>query len=143
MIYALLDESRVIRPAHLGAALAVWQYAEQSAGHIFGKSTGDKTSDKLLAAFDRAPDGLTQTQIIEDVFCRNLSKEKVSAALSVLVDYGLVTSKEERSDSNRLVIRWRLCPTSDELDEASSANHIEDSSNSYLVRQTQGRQPCF
>jgi hypothetical protein len=36
MIYALLDKSTVMRLEHLKAALAVWRYAEQSAGLVYG-----------------------------------------------------------------------------------------------------------
>ena len=39
-IYALLDKSAVVRPEHLMAALAMWEYAEQSAKYIFGNCAG-------------------------------------------------------------------------------------------------------
>jgi hypothetical protein len=35
-LYALLDESAVIRAEHLLGAIAVWHYCEQSVRHIFG-----------------------------------------------------------------------------------------------------------
>ena len=40
MLYALLDQSRIIQHAHLNAALALWHYAEESAAYIFGEATG-------------------------------------------------------------------------------------------------------
>jgi primase-polymerase (primpol)-like protein len=50
MLYALLDASAVIRPAHLYAALAVWEYAEASVQTIFGTTTGNKDADTLREA---------------------------------------------------------------------------------------------
>src|SRR5437762_3189358 len=47
-IYALLDKSRLIRPEHHRAALAVWKYCEESACWIFGTNTGDRNADKIL-----------------------------------------------------------------------------------------------
>src|SRR5262249_29441264 len=37
-MYAVLDQSRLIRPEHLLAALALWEYVEQSVRYIFGDS---------------------------------------------------------------------------------------------------------
>ncbi len=56
-IYALLDKSAVVRAEHLMAALAVWEYAEQSAKYIFGSALGDPTADAILRALRRAPRG--------------------------------------------------------------------------------------
>ena len=50
-IYAVLDGSDgVIRPVHLKAALAMWQYYEDSARFIFGDSIGDPVADTILQA---------------------------------------------------------------------------------------------
>jgi hypothetical protein len=40
-LYAVLDRSRMIRTSHLLAALAFWEYAEDSAQRIFGDRLGD------------------------------------------------------------------------------------------------------
>jgi hypothetical protein len=129
MIYALLDASSEIRTEHLNAAVAVWEYAEQSVVAIFGDQTGDRNADKLLAALQDAPAGLTQTEIIEQVFGRNLSRHKIAAALSTLVKFELVASSRERSGTNREVIRWSASGTRYEFNEST----VENSSNSYLV----------
>jgi hypothetical protein len=42
VIYALLDGSPCIDVEHLKAAVAVWDYAEQSARYVFDGTTGDK-----------------------------------------------------------------------------------------------------
>jgi Protein of unknown function (DUF3987) len=41
MLYALLDGKGEVDEPHLQAALAVWEYCEASAIHIFGRSLGD------------------------------------------------------------------------------------------------------
>ncbi len=56
-LYALLDNSDVIRLEHLEAALAVWQYCEDSAKHIFGMALGDKVADEILAKLEQAEGG--------------------------------------------------------------------------------------
>ena len=55
-IYALLDAARVIRREHIEAGLAVWDYAERSAAHIFGGLTGDPLADRLFGAIRDASD---------------------------------------------------------------------------------------
>lgn len=54
LIYALLDLSGVIRVEHLRAALAVWDYCEQSVWRIFGEASGDPDADKALKFIDEA-----------------------------------------------------------------------------------------
>src|SRR5437763_14431983 len=44
-LYALLDCSTVISRKHLEAALALWQYCENSARFIFGDDLGDPVAD--------------------------------------------------------------------------------------------------
>lgn len=56
MVYALLDQSREITAEHLAAGEAVWDYAERSAVHVFGDSTGDRHADALLRLLgDQSP----------------------------------------------------------------------------------------
>ena len=60
MIYAILDGQTEIGVAHLNAALAVWDYCQASAKHIFGEASGDPLVDDILEALTRAgADGLT------------------------------------------------------------------------------------
>jgi hypothetical protein len=53
-IFALLDKSRLIRREHLEAAIALWEYCDQSARWIFGSSTGDRNADKIMEVLQRA-----------------------------------------------------------------------------------------
>lgn len=95
-LYALLDRSKMIQAAHHHAAMALWNYCEQSARWIFGTFTGDKHADKILSALQSAGSaGLTRTEISEQVFNRNLASEKLSAALHLLNSAEHATSKAE------------------------------------------------
>lgn len=62
-IYALLGRSRVIRPAHLTSALAVWRYVEASTTLLLGRTLGDPIADAILGKLAEAPEGLTRTDL--------------------------------------------------------------------------------
>src|SRR5262249_7061627 len=47
-VYAVLDLSPVVEPAHLKAALGVWDFAEASVRGIFGDRLGDEVADGVL-----------------------------------------------------------------------------------------------
>lgn len=137
LIYALLDRSKVIELSHLRAAIGVWEYAEQSAAAVFGRQTGNRIADRLMEAIEESPDGLSQTEMLEDVFKRNVKKSDLAKALTLLNSYGLINATKERSAvSNRTIVRWRAL-TSDEFNEVPAAKDSQNSSNSYLVSQKQ------
>lgn len=104
-IYALFDLSAVIRVEHLRAALAFWDYAEESARFIFGDSLGDPMADELLRALRDSPDGLTRTEIIAH-FGRHKSAETIGRALRTLAERGLVKPEKEPSAEGRPTERW-------------------------------------
>jgi len=86
-IYALLDQAWEIRIEHLEAALAVWDYCDQSAGYLFGGLTGNPDADAIMAAVRGNPDGLTRTDI-SSLFGRNRTKDQIQLALKALCDAG-------------------------------------------------------
>ncbi len=88
-IYALLDKSATIRKEHLAAALAVWEYAEASAKYIFGDSMGDPIADEINRMLIHSHEGLTRTQISNNLG-RNKPSTQIGRALGVLLDQGLV-----------------------------------------------------
>jgi hypothetical protein len=57
LVYALLDRSPVVDTPHLAAATALWRYAERSAAHVFGRSTGNRHADALLRILRDGPLG--------------------------------------------------------------------------------------
>jgi len=89
--YALLDCCSEIRLPHLKAALALWEYSEQSAAWIFGTATGDATADRIIQALKSAPDLTLTRDQLRKVFGNHAKKEQISKALAVLVAADQVT----------------------------------------------------
>jgi len=96
-IYALLEREKVIRLEHLEAALALWQYSEDSAAYIFGNQTGNKTADAIYTALLGAEEGLTKTQI-RDLFQRNQKIHETNSGLKVLLELGRIEFVKEPTD---------------------------------------------
>ena len=90
LLYALIDGDTAIRPTHLEAALALWQYCEASAVHVFADATGDPIADRIFAAL-RRNGPMTQTELV-DLFGRHVSAARLGAALETLVRAGKVVS---------------------------------------------------
>ncbi len=106
-LYALLDCAEIIQIQHLEAALALWQYCEDSARYIFGNQTGNKIADTIYAALSGTEDGLTKTQI-RDLLQRNASASQVNSALKLLVELGKIgVIKEETDGRPREIYRAR------------------------------------
>jgi hypothetical protein len=103
-LYALLDGCTEIKATHLKAALAVWDYCEASARHIFGDALGDPIADDILSALRGSPTGLTRTQI-NGLFSGNRNKDQIGRALATLLEYGRVRQEYEKT-SGRSVERW-------------------------------------
>ena len=106
LLYALLDHSNVIRRVHLEAALALWDFAADSARHIFGDSLGDPVADEILHALTTTSAGLTRTEI-RDMLGRHQSSARLSAALDLLARQGRAFSQEEKTEG-RTAERWRI-----------------------------------
>jgi hypothetical protein len=104
-IYALFDLSSVIKKDHLNAALAIWQYCEDSCRFIFGNCTGDAVADEILSLLSKSNNGLTRSQI-RNSFGRNKSGDKIKAALKTLLLAGLAASLKESGDAGRPAERW-------------------------------------
>lgn len=103
-LYAVLDQSAVIRPEHLMAGLAVWRYCEQSARFVFGGSLGDQVADDILAALRRSPAGLSRTDVGR-LFSGHRDAQQVGRALGVLHREGLARC-ETRETGGRPAERW-------------------------------------
>jgi len=82
LLYSVLDGADVILPAHLKAALAVWEYCEASARYIFGDATGDPIADQILRAL-RTSGELTRTSI-SGLLGRNVAAARIEHALRTL-----------------------------------------------------------
>ena len=104
-LYALLDHSSTVKSVHLQAALAFWKRAEDSARYIFGDKLGDPVADKILSAL-RKEGSMTQTAV-SALFSRHESAYRIETALGVLVQGGLIHSREVPT-GGRPEHRWVL-----------------------------------
>ena len=106
-LYAVTDTSNSIEREHLSAALALWDYAEESARYVFGDATGDPVADRVMDALRAAgKEGLTRTQI-RDLFGRHKSADAVNMALGLLSAMGRVRHRNEVT-GGRPTERWFL-----------------------------------
>ena len=103
-IYALLDQSNVIRREHLLAALALWEYAEESAAWVFGDSIGDPEADTILRQLRLRPDGMTRTEI-NDQFRGHRRTEEIERAITLLTERGYAR-REMVKTGGRDAERW-------------------------------------
>jgi len=116
-IYALLDGFFVIRRSHLRAALALWDYMDQSSVYIFGDRLGDWVADQAYEAIREAgPDGLTETDL-HNVFGRNQTGARLRVALQSLASLRLIVAKVEQT-GGRPRTRWTV--TRHEIDEKTN-----------------------
>jgi uncharacterized protein DUF3987 len=105
LIYALLDGAANIDRPHIRAALAVWEYAEVCAAHIFGASLGDNVADDILRALQNTGrEGMSRTAI-RDLFGRHQSADRIGAALALLASRGRA-KMETRQSAGRPTEIW-------------------------------------
>jgi hypothetical protein len=84
LIYALLDDETQIDLPHLGAALAVWAYCEDSATQIWGDMLGDDVADSILAALrTTGQTGLGRTDL-SNLFSRHVPSARITTVLETL-----------------------------------------------------------
>ena len=103
VIYAALDGESEIKRCHLDAALAVWEYAENSAAYIFGDAIGDPVADRILEGL-RLQGEMNRTQI-SALFNRNTKATRISQALDMLRGARRV-HLEKRDTDGRSVEIW-------------------------------------
>jgi hypothetical protein len=103
-LYAVLDFSKVVKAEHLLAALALWQYVEQSVRHVFGDALGDPVADELLRLLRAAPSGMTRNELL-NAFGRNLSSDRIGRCLSLLAQHRLARF-EKQETGGRPAERW-------------------------------------
>lgn len=105
LVYALCDGVEVIGRDHLMAALALWDYAEESARYIWGQTLGDPIADEIQRELDKAaPDGLTRTDLLHH-FKRHKSAAQIGRALDLLHQHRRAYP-EKRAGQGRPVEVW-------------------------------------
>jgi hypothetical protein len=114
LIYALLDESNLIRPEHLEAALAVWQYNVESVQLLFGKKQETKKDvwedtlpDKIYKLLADGP--LTTKQFYSNI--SGLKAADLNSALSYLVSLKRIRKTTvKRKGGGRPAEMWERIP---------------------------------
>jgi hypothetical protein len=104
-LYAVMDESQTIEREHLKAALALWDYAEESARYIFGDATGDPVADRIVDTLRAAGKaGLTRTQI-RNLFNKHKGAVEIDRTLHLLARMGRAR-RESEATGGRPTERW-------------------------------------
>ncbi len=96
-LYAALDGSMQVTIDHLRAALALWQYCEDSARYIFGDALGDPIADTILQSLKRNPAGLTRTEI-NQIFGGHKTTTQIDQAIILLRSQNLISSHKRSTD---------------------------------------------
>ena len=106
VIYALVDEDRVVKGPHLQAALEVWRYCEGSARYVFGDKLGHRDADRLRDELRGVgPAGMSRSDI-RDKFGGRKTASDIEDARHVLGDAGLAIMFT-LSTGGRPQERWR------------------------------------
>ena len=107
LIYALMDMKNKIGVAHLEAALAAWDYADESARYVFGDASGDPTRDIIVKALKASDFGLTRTEISR-LFGGHTKATHIDKALVDLFSSGMVEEKNIKTDGRpKEVWQWK------------------------------------
>jgi hypothetical protein len=115
-LYALLDCSAEVKADHLQAALALWEYCEDSARFIFGDALGDPLADEILELFRSNPAGLTRTEI-NNHFEHHKSSEQIMRALKLLAQQGLANWEKQETGGRAREI-WKSTESAKKAYEA-------------------------
>jgi hypothetical protein len=105
LLYALFDLSSAIRPEHLRAALAFWDYCERSIEHIFGGVTGDVDGDKILAALAGGPMTVTE---LRRLFQNHRDADWILAKMAMLGRAGKVVQTVKDGDRKESIRAFDL-----------------------------------
>lgn len=105
LLYALLDSANAIRPEHLQAALAFWEYCERSITHIFGGASGDADRERILVALTDGPKTVTE---LRRVFSNNRDGEWIKAKMAMLVRAAVVVETFKEGERKNSIPAWAL-----------------------------------
>ena len=105
LIYALLEGAERIAENHLQAALAMWNYAQESALYIFGDRVADPLEEKVLEALKAGP--LTATEL-SAALNRHVPRERLQPLLQQLEGQQRISiQKQKNAGRPRLIIALR------------------------------------
>ena len=90
LIYALLDQSRLIRIEHLQAALEIWRYCDESARYLFGGRLGDRVAEYVMGELEQSEGGYLDRIDIYKALGHKVTKAEINVALENLEAFGLI-----------------------------------------------------
>ena len=110
LTYALIDGHDQIGEDHLHAALALWQYATDTATWMFGGVVDHGEIDQLVAFIAAGGNkGRTRTEIRADHFQKNRSAADINTMLAPLLKDGHVRQEVDNTGRGRPVTRYYAC----------------------------------
>ena len=93
-LHALINRERMIRLADLEAALALWDYCDESVKYIFGTLTGDQLADRVHKIITDKGQA-SKTNIYSALGC-NVKSAEIQEAIGMLLELELVSVTKER-----------------------------------------------
>ncbi|OJH41015.1 hypothetical protein BON30_08900 [Cystobacter ferrugineus] len=104
LLYALLARSEAIDEEHLSAALALMDYASDSARHIFGGAQQNPRANRILEALRERPEGRSRSELVK-LFTGHVTRAELDMALGSLSEAG-AAHMEEQPSGGRPTERW-------------------------------------
>ncbi len=103
LVYALLDCKGYIDKKHLQSALAMWNYAEQSALYIFRNKEKNDYEQKIVDALEQGPLNATE---LSKIFNGHLSKERLQPVLEQLeAKQKIFIERQKTAGRPRIILR--------------------------------------
>lgn len=96
-IYAVLDGAAAVHAEHVAAGAAVWQYAYESARHLFGAATGDKVADRILEALREVGERGLDRRELHTALGRHVRAARLDTALEALVQAERIAETQEQT----------------------------------------------
>ena len=106
-LYALSARGEQVDVEHLQAAVALWEYAEQSTAIIFANRSGDRTADKLFAGLQPGR-SMTVDEIRHEIFASHVDKTLLDNALAVLEYRGQVRVVKRQTGGRACTVVTRI-----------------------------------
>lgn len=106
LIYALVEGAKELRPEHVRAAIAIWDYAEASAQIIFGNATGNRLADRLVPLLESAgKEGLTRTAM-RRALGHDYRARELRTAVNALERLGLAVEGKVSGSGRSSIVTW-------------------------------------
>lgn len=101
LVYALLDGADRIGPEHLWPALALWQYAQDSALYIFGNGEEESLLGKVLFLLQSGPKSTTE---LNALLGGHVPSRKMRDCLQELIGCGLIVKQELKTGGRPKIV---------------------------------------